>query len=153
MDNLKYYNESLAYDFEMFMPHTEEREKDNIIKMPEPKVRARQHAAAKAMSVSVFAVMAAVFMLAALCGNIFLRLRINEVNNQITDMKATLNELKSEETALEVEFERRISYSNIELQAAELGMSKCSKDQVKYIRVNDKDAALVDENIVVSENE
>ena len=65
----------------------------------------------------------------------------------------TLNELKSEETALEVEFERRISYSNIELQAAELGMSKCSKDQVKYIRVNDKDAALVDENIVVSENE
>ena len=152
MDNLKYYNESLAYDFEMFMPKPKEKENDNIIKLPTPKVRARQRAAAKAMSVSAFAVMAAVFMLAALCGNIFLRLQINEVNNEINAMKTSLNELDSEKTALEVEFERKISYSNIELQAAELGMSKCSKEQVKYIRVNDKNAALIDENVVVCQD-
>jgi len=36
MDNLKYYNESLAYDFEMFMPktNTAPKKKDNIVVMP-----------------------------------------------------------------------------------------------------------------------
>lgn len=151
MNNLKYYNDSLAYDFERFMPRTEAEDRDNIIKMPDPKARVRQRAAVKSMSFSAFAVMATVFMLAALCGNIFLRLQINEVNNQINDIKTELNELDSERTALEVEFDRRISYSNIELQAAELGMSKRSKEQVKYIRVNDKNAALINEDIIVSE--
>lgn len=152
MNNLKYYNDSLAYDFERFMPRTEAENRDNIIKMPSPKVKARQKAAVKAVSVSAFAVMAAVFMLAALCGNIFLRLQINEVNNQINAMQTELNELDSERTSLEVEFERRISYSNIELQAAELGMTKRSKEQVKYIRVNDKNAALIDDEIVSETN-
>ena len=151
MDNLKYYNESLAYDFDMFMSRTEKNRKDNIIKMPNPKAKARQHQAVKTMSVSVFAVMVTVVMLAALCGNIFLRLQINEVNNEINEVKAAINELDSQKTELAVELERRISYSNIELQATELGMTKRSKDQVKYIRVNDKNAALVDDSIVVSE--
>ena len=33
MDNLKYYNESLAYDFEMFMPktNTAPKKKDNML--------------------------------------------------------------------------------------------------------------------------
>ena len=36
MNNMKYYNDSLAYDFEMFMPKTAEREntRDNIVVMP-----------------------------------------------------------------------------------------------------------------------
>ena len=45
MDNLKYYNDSLAYDFEMFMPRKEEPvRKDNIVKLPQTKQqrRARQ---------------------------------------------------------------------------------------------------------------
>lgn len=151
MNNMKYYNDSLAYDFERFMPRTEAEDRDNIIKMPDAKVKTRRKEAVKAMSVSAFAIMATVFMLAALCGNIFLRLQINEVNNGINDMKTEINALDSELTALEVEFERRVSYSDIELQAAELGMSKRSKDQVKYIRVNDKNAALVGEDVVVSE--
>lgn len=156
MDNLKYYNDSLAYDFDMFMPHnTAEKKRDNIVRMPQKniKVRAKQKTAVKSLSVSAFAVMASIFILAGLCGNIFLRLQINEVNSQINDMNTALNELDSEKTSLEVEFDRRISYSNIEVQAAELGMTKRSKDQVNYIRVNDKNAALVDDEIVVCENE
>lgn len=31
MNNIKYYNDSLAYDFEMFMPKTAETEKGAII--------------------------------------------------------------------------------------------------------------------------
>ena len=49
MNNLKYYNDSLAYDFEMFMPKTNtqvrENADDNIVKLPSPKVKARRKAA------------------------------------------------------------------------------------------------------------
>ena len=91
-------------------------------------------------------------MLMALCGNIALRLEINEVNSEISDMKAAVAELDSEKTALEVEMQRRISYANIELEATQLGMKKMSKDQVVYIRVNDKDAAkTTDGEIVIAE--
>lgn len=144
MDNLKYYNDSLAYDFEMFMPRKAEPvRKDNIVKLPQSRVRTRaKKRAVKQVSASAFAVMATVFVLFALCGNIFLRLQINEVNSKINDIKAEINALESERTALEVEFERVISYSNIELEAAEIGMQKMDKDQVKYIQVNDKNTAI-----------
>ncbi len=146
MDNSKYYNESLAYDFNMFLP-AEKREvtpKDNVIKMPQNGKRRKAKSRAKAHSfpVSAFAVMVSVFMLAALCGNILLRLQINEVDNQINEVKGLINELDAEKTAYEVELERRISYSNIELEAAQLGMQKMDKSQVHYIRVNDKDTAV-----------
>lgn len=156
MDNLKYYNDSLAYDFEMFMPKSNAvpKEKENIVVMPENRttVKKRQRAATKALSSSAFAVMTAIFILAALCGNIALRLQINEVNSQINDMKHSLNELDSERTSLEVEMQRRISYSNIEFEATQMGMQKLSKDQVTYIKVNDKNAAkTADGEIIVEE--
>lgn len=154
MDNLKYYNDSLAYDFEMFMPKSSVKEnKDNIVKMPEPRVRTRRRAAVKTVSASAFAVLVSIFMLAAFCGNIFLRIRINEVNSKINDIKSEIAELESERTSLEVEFERRISYSNIELEATELGMKKMDKDQVKYIRVNDKNTAVTDNGEIISQQD
>ena len=156
MDNLKYYNDSLAYDFEIFMPKSNAvpKEKENIVVMPKNRTitKKRQRAATKALSSSAFAVMATVFILAALCGNIALRLQINEVNSQINDMKHSLNELDSERTSLEVEMQRRISYSNIEFEATQMGMQKLSKDQVTYIKVNDKNAAkTADGEIIVEE--
>ena len=155
MDNLKYYNDSLAYDFEMFMPRKAEPvRKDNIVKLPE--TRHQKHAkrrAVKRVSASAFAVMTAVFMLAAMCGNIFLRLQINEVNSKINTVKSEINALTSEKTRLEVELERVISYSNIELEAAEIGMQKMDKNQVKYIRVNDKNTAVTkDGDLIASSN-
>lgn len=156
MDNLKYYNESLAYDFDMFMPKPQVRkeEKENIVKLPRTvvKQKARNKAAAKTVSVSAFAVMASVFVLAALCGNIFLRLQINEVNSKINNIKTEISALDSQKVALEVELERKISYSNIELEAAEMGMQKMDKNQVTYIRVNDKNTATVSDGTTVSEN-
>lgn len=139
MDNMKYYTDSLAYDFSAFMPKTEKEKQSNIVKLPENKKQAHKKAAARRLSVSAFAVMTAVFMLAALCGNIYLRLQINEVDSQINAVNKEINALDSEMTSLEVELERKISYSNIELEATELGMKRKDKSQVKYIRVNDKD--------------
>lgn len=155
MDNLKYYNDSLAYDFEMFMPRTAEKEnKDNIVKLSQTgfKKRTVKNVAVKTMSLSAFAVLACVFMVAALCGNIFLRLQINEVSSEIGSVKNEINTLQSKRTSLEVELERVISYSNIELEAAEIGMQKMDKNQVTYIRVNDTNTAVTKQGEEISSN-
>lgn len=156
MDNLKYYNDSLAYDFEMFMPRKaqEPARKDNIVKLPRTKQQQRaKKRAVKHLSASAFAVMTTVFVIAAMCGNIFLRLEINEYNSKINDTKSEIKALDSEITGLEVELERIVSYSNIEVEAAEIGMKKMDKSQVKYIRVNDKNTAVTkDGEVVVSNN-
>lgn len=142
MDNLKYYNDSLAYDFEMFMPKEKKQHtRDNIVVMPNVAQKQRRRAASRRLSPTVVAIMSVVFVLAGLCGNIALRIKINEVNSQINDVKAVVAELDSEKTSLEVELQRRISYMNLELEATQLGMKKPSKEDVTYIRVNDHDVA------------
>ena len=84
---------------------------------------------------------------------VFLRLQINEVSSQINNVKREINTLQSERTSLEVELERVISYSNIELEAAEIGMQKMDKSQVNYIRVNDKNTAVTKDGKTVSSND
>lgn len=151
MDNVKYYNDSLAYDFEMFMPREKRAQRpDNIVKLPSAKVRTKTKAAPRRLTVSAFAVMASFILLAGLCGNIFLRLKINEVNSKINDMKKEVDVLNSYKTSLEVGLERKISYYNIELEATQLGMTKMSKDKVNYIRVNDKNTAITNDGETVS---
>ncbi len=152
MDNLKYYNDSLAYDFSLFLPAENKEKEENIVKMPKPVSKKRVRAAKRSVSLSAFAVMTAGFMLAALCGNIFLRIRVNEINSQINEIKSEIAVLESERTGLQVELERRISYSNVELEATELGMKKMDKEQVKYIRVNEKNTAVTSGGELVCES-
>ena len=71
-----------------------------------------------------------------------MRIKINEVNSEIGEVRAAITELDSEKTSLEVEMQRRISFANLELEATQLGMRKMEKSNVKYIRVNDKDKAV-----------
>lgn len=153
MDNLKYYNDSLAYDFEMFSPKPAIKEKSgsNIIVMPKNGTKKRSAAATRSLSAPAALIMLAVFILAGLCGNIAIRLRINEVNSQINDVKAQLSELDSEKTSLEVEMQRRISFANLELEATQLGMVKPDKDDITYIRVNSKNAAKTADGVVTEE--
>lgn len=153
MNNLKYYNDSLAYDFEMFAPKTKEKTntRDNIVVMPSAASKKKTKTAARRLSSPVAAIMCAVFVLAGFCGNIALRLQINEVDSKINDVKAAIAELESEKTELEVQLQQRISYGNLELEADQIGMCKPEKDDVVYIRVNDKDAAKTARGIVVSE--
>ena len=138
MNNLKYYNDSLAYD--LFAPKEKQTPRDNIVVMPNRNSKTGRKAARR-LSPTVTAIMCVVFVLAGLCGNIALRIKINEVNSQINDYKAQITELDSEKTALEVELQRKISYMNLEVEAMNLGMKKPSKDDVRYIRVNDTDIA------------
>ncbi len=154
MNNMKYYNDSLAYDFEMFAPKPAKTERNNIVVMPK---RNKNHArrrksAVKAVSAPALMIMSFIIVLAGLCGNIALRLQINEVNAEINKVNAAIAELDSEKTELESEIQRRISYANLELEATELGMKKPDKDDVIYIRVNEKDAAkIADGSLLESE--
>ncbi len=152
MNNIKYYNDSLAYDFEMFAekPAKRAEKRDNIVVMPKSKTRNR--AATRVVTAPALLIMTAVIVLAGLCGNIALRIKINEVNAEINNVKAAIAELDSEKTELEVEMQRRISYANLELEAVQLGMKKPEKDDVVYIRVNNKNAAKTsDGKLMVSE--
>lgn len=155
MNNLKYYNDSLAYDFEMFMPKPSRKTepKDNIVVMPKVAKRAknRKKAAVKRLSSPIMFLLCAIVVLGGFCGNISLRLQINEVNDEIGTVKSQIAELDSEMTGLEVEMQRRISFSNLELQAVELGMKKPSKESVKYIVVNDENAAKTENGEFVNE--
>ncbi len=157
MNNLKYYNDSLAYDFQMFMPEAKPQEKpeDNIIKMPErkSKKRSRTRAVASRISDSAFAIVATVILVGALCANIVLRIQVNELNNNINEAKTLLSEKQSESVALQMEYENRISYINLEAEATELGMRKLDQSQVVYIRVNDKNMARTGDGEILVSNE
>ena len=145
MNNIKYYNDSLAYDFEMFRPKPakQTQPKDTIVVMPvdNKKTKAKRRAAARRLSPAVSVVMITVIALSAICCNLAIRLKINEVKAEINDVKAAIAELDSEKTVLEVELQRRISYANLEQEAIQLGMKKPDKDDVIYIKVNNTDTA------------
>ena len=148
MDNSRYYNDSLAYDFDMFLPKEKPQKKAKIVKMPQTaKKQAARKAAAEAVGSKVKAIAVIGFVLAVICANIFLRVRITDVNAQINDVKNEIVELKSEQTRLNVEFENRISFENLEQAAAALGMSKTDKSQVVYIRTNNTNAARTSDGV------
>ena len=154
MNNFKYDSDSFACDFDLFMP-TKKEKKENVIKMPENKsnVKRRKAAVNKAVSVSLVSVLISAFFLAAVCGNIYLRIRINETNTEINKVNTEINELEAEYTKLYVDMEKIVSYNNLESAAAKLGMKKMDKDQVVYIHVNDKNAAVTSKGEKVVSNE
>ena len=80
-----------------------------------------------------------------------MRIAINEVNAEIKAIQTEINELDSEYTKLSVDFNRIISYQNLEEEAAKLGMRKMDKSQVVYIRVNDTNVARDSSGAYISE--
>lgn len=154
MNNSKYYNDSLAYDFEMFMPKKKEQ-KAEIVKMPSS--RAKRNARSRAtrrVSKTLSIILLGAFFVAVICANIALRVEISETNSKILDAKSELSALSGEQTRLNIEFESIISYTNLEEAAKAIGMKKISKNQIVYIRVNEQNKAVdKDGNILTAENE
>lgn len=154
INNSKYYNDSLAYDFELFMPKEKKSEPAKIVKMPQKKVRKARAKAKKNVSSAATVVMLVAFMVGIVCVNIALRVEITEVNSDIIQAKANYAAVSGEETRLGVEFERMISYGNLEEAAKQLGMKKTDKSQIVYIKVNDTDKAVDSKgNVLTAENE
>lgn len=139
MDNLKYYNDSFAYDYDIFAPRAPKTAE--ILEYPENKVKTKAKAKNKVDATLVFKATIAVLVLAAVCGSLFLRAEISSLEAKINDVNKEIIALDSEITRVEVEMERKISYANLEEAATELGMQKCEKSQVTYIKTNAIDTA------------
>ncbi len=155
MNNTKYYNDSLAYDFELFMPKTQQDNRAQIVKMPKRKVnKASRKAARKQVSKTASVIMIGALLASMICAGIAIRVEISEVNSQILDAKTELAALSGEETRIDMEFERMMSYKNIEEAARAMGMRKMDKSQIVYIRVNDTNKAIdANGNILTAEKE
>ena len=143
MNNAKYYNDSLAYDFELFAPKQKAEKRAEIVKMPERKVsRSAKRAAKKKVSKTASIIMLGVIFVTMICAGIALRVEISEVNSEILSAKSKLAALSGEETRIDMEIEELVSYKNIEEAASLLGMKKLDKSQIVYIRVNEENKAI-----------
>lgn len=155
MNNTKYYNDSLAYDFDLFMPKTAESQRAEIVKMPQKKVnKASRNAARGRVSKVVSIVAVGTLLVTMICAGIALRVEISEVNSQILDAKSELSALSGEETRINMEIGRLTSFKNIEEEAQAMGMRKMDKSQIVYIRVNEGNKAVDGEgNLLTAESE
>ncbi len=139
MDNLKYYNDSFAYDYDRFV--SVPKKKAEIHEYPIVKTKAKSKAdRRKAQLVRNFVISGLAIM--AVCSSLFLRAEISSMRSDINDINNEIVELESEKTRLSVEMERKVSVINLEESAIALGMQKCEKSQVTYINTNNTDTAV-----------
>ena len=142
MNNLKYYDDSLAYNFELFMPA--QKKQADVISMPSTrkKTSSKKRTKAKSASPTLKGIMVALVSVTLLCLMLFLRSQVGETQSKINAIEKQISTAKSEETRLNVALERMYSYQNLEQKASSLGMSKPGKSQIVYVRCNDKDKAI-----------
>lgn len=158
MNNLKYYQDGLAYDFSLFAPATEERQvkanRNKIIDIPDiqrKKARMRKEAAFRVTG-KVSAILVTVFVVAMLCGSVYLRSQINETEHKIAKINNEISEAESSLASINFELEQKISYKNLEEAALALGMRKMDKNQIVYVRTIDSDKTLVIDGKYSAEN-
>lgn len=156
MNNLKYYEDSLAYDFNMFAPaeKTDSPKKGKIIDIPESqKKRAlRRKRAASGISGKVSAIVVTAFILAMLGGNVFLRAQITETEHKIAKTEQQISVAESRLASINFEMEQKLSYGNLEQAATALGMRKMDKSQIVYIRTNNENKTVVGDGGLSAEN-
>ena len=141
----RYYVESTAYDFDMFTD--KKKSATNVVDFNEAKKNKSRSACNKSLKSkpahkvnmrTVSTVMVCLLFLGLFGINIFLRGEINEVSAEISKVEKQIEQKESEYTALEVEFENRASFKNLESAAADMGMQKAQKYQVNYIITDDE---------------
>ncbi len=141
----RYYVDSFAYDFDMFMPR--EKKQDNIVELDRKKAAASnstsKKARSKAKSKRLLTVFFSVVMLALIIGNIYLRVQVTEVTTQINKAQTENERLHSEQISLEMKLENEIAYKNLEDSAKKLGMQKAEPYQMNYICSADVDVVEV----------
>ncbi len=141
MDNLKYYNDSFAYNYDIFAPSQKKKAEIHEYPVENTKTssKAKQERADRAILVRNLVISALVVI--SVCASLFLRAEISSMKTEINAINDEIVELESESTRLSVEMERKISVTNLEAAAVELGMQKCEKSQVTYIQTNNIDTA------------
>lgn len=136
MDNSRYYTSVAAYDYSLFTSKESTAKtlpkKQTVIKMPTKK-RTLNHAVSGVFSI----IMVATFILSMICIEMYLRAEITSVRSQTVAVQNEIKELDSRQTALQIELEQKISYTNLEMQAKEMGMQKPRRDQIVYLQAEE----------------
>jgi len=146
LNNIKYFNDNLAHDYDRFMPRetrgtqgnenvTEFKIKSELKAKTKPRSKAKSVSKAKAFPI----IMATVIVAGILC-NLFLRAELSRVSNEINTAETMNQRLMSEKTRLSVELEKKTAVGNLEKRAIGLGMQKQEKTQMNYIFTYDDDA-------------
>lgn len=134
------YNNN-AYDFDRFAPRTTvapSREKKAVIKkLPQSKNKSVLNVNTNV----IFNAVVAVAVVVLICFNIYTRVEIHDTQKDIAKADKQIETLLSEETRLNVEMEKIVSFSTLEKEATALGMQKRSKSQVHYIDTSENDYA------------
>jgi len=153
LDNLKYYDTSLAYNFELFMPA--EKKKAEVLPMPTNKNHTKRRAKTKAKArpkTKLGLVAITALFLIMLCCNLVLRAQITATESKINDINKQIATMESEATRISVALEKKLSYSNLEQEAYSLGMRKMDKSQVVYIKTNEQNKAITKGGLELAEN-
>lgn len=134
MNNIKYFNDNLAHDYDRFMPKSNrDTQRDNIVDI-KPAIQKKANKNAKsALNAKAFPIIITVIMVAAVLCNLFLRAEISRVSNELGAAETMTERLLSEKTRLSVELEKKTAVGNLEKQAIGLGMQKQEKTQMNYI--------------------
>ena len=139
----------MAYDFSMFAPAEKAApvRKGKIIDIPEEQKKRslRLRKAASGLSGKISAILATVFIIGMLGGNIFLRSQITETEQKITAMDSKISLAESKLASANFQMEQKLSYNNLEQAATELGMRKLSKSQIVYVKTNQDNKAVLGE--------
>lgn len=130
------HNSSLAYDYSRFEEQPQ-RKKPQIEKVPKPQRVAKRVSVARALAY----MLVVTGMISVL---LYGRAQQTELEKQYQKVVAQLNEVKSDNTRLQMELESQLSLNNIEQIAQEqLGLTKMDQSQVEYIYFNAEDKAEV----------
>ncbi len=141
MDNLKYYNDSFAYDYNRFVESPKKKAEIHSYPQESKKTASGLNSQSKKQVRLAVNIALAVLLILSVCLSLFLRAEISSMRTEINSVNKEIVALESESTRLSVEMERKISVTGLEEAAKALGMQKCEKSQVTYIQTNQVDTA------------
>ncbi len=88
--------------------------------------------------------MAAILLLVGLvCYQIYCNAQYNELTTQVNNLKGEYEDLVNEQIQLNVQIDAMADLNNIEVIAAEMGMSKIQQHQIEYVNLGSEDRAEV----------
>ena len=135
---MKYYVETTAYDFDLFLPSKKEQPKIRNINNHKNKTgknnKRRVGSRAFLGKYAFFLIFSSLILISGFA-TMLLKAEINETSVEISRIEKQITEKESEAKAIEAQIENLYSYKNIDEKAKEIGMGKPSKYQVNYIKV------------------
>ncbi|MBR6547912.1 MAG: hypothetical protein IKT68_00055 [Clostridia bacterium] len=129
------YRDSTAYDFERFAP-----KKKEVVELSVERRATKSATSSRGWLVTAVGVIVVLLLVAAQLNCL---LQTSETSDEITQIKKNIEVLKSENTRMQVELEGKVSFTNMETAAKEMGMKKITVAQTEYINLCDQDASEV----------